>query len=710
MANNIKIQQHDNQDCAAACIASIASFYGLKLPLIKIREACGTDKDGTNIKGIIDAAQKIGMSAKAFKSKDKEAENLVHIPRPLILHFQKEDGWLHFVVLYQMNTKIAVILDPSDGRMHKITVEELKKQWSGYIVILTPAADFKKGDLSTNIWGRFYTLVKLNKKELLHALSGSVVYIIIGLSTSLFLQQIIDKVLPKSDKPLLLFFGVIMFTLLVLSLIINYFRSLFIVRASIKIDSRLIIGYIRHLLRLPVSFFSNRSSGELNSRIGDAYRIRSFLSGRLLVIAVSILSLLFSFALLFTYYWKLALLTLVFVPLYIILYKISNKINKKTNKEIIEASAKFQEMNVEAISSVSTLKYFGGSSIFADKLEGYYVDMAQKLYRGGKNSSVFTVSSDAITKILTFAVIIAGSLFVFNAELSIGELVSFYSIAAFFCTPLAALVESSNQITEAQIAAQRLFDIMDLEEEGSAETLEVPLDGEKEISFENVSFSYPGRMELFSSLSFKIPHGKTTYIKGANGSGKSTIASLLMRGFTPRSGAIRFGGTDISLVPLDKWRKFISIVPQRAELFNGTILENITPGETGPDLNLVLEICGKVGLSPLLNSLPRGLLSKTGEQGRSLSGGERQKVAFARALYLNPKVLILDEATASLDASSAGTIFKLLKELKAAGKTIVLISHDGQCIKLADTIIEINSNAHSEAEGCSQNTNCSHND
>lgn len=696
MDSNIKVRQHDKQDCAAACIASIASYYGLKLPLITIREACGTDKDGTNIKGIIDASRKIGFSAKAFKSKEKEAENLIHIPKPVILHFQKEDGWLHFVVLYKMDAKYAVILDPGDGKTHKISIEEMKRQWSGYLVILSPSADFKKGDSGTNVFGRFYSLLKNNRKEIIPALSGSIVYIIIGLSTSLFFQQIIDKVLPGKDKSLLLFFSVSMLLLLILSLIIGYFRSLFLVRASLKMDAGLITGYLRHLLNLPVSFFGNRSSGELNSRIGDAYRIRSFLSGRLLVIFISIISLLCSFGLLFTYFWKMALLTLIFVPLYILLFALSEKINKKTNKQIIESSAKFQEMNIEAISSINTIRYFGGSDVFARKLEGYYVDMAQKMYKGGRNAALFSTTSDAITKSLLFIVLVCGSLFTFASEFSIGELVSFYSIAAFFSSPLISLVESTNQITEAQIAAQRLFEIMDLEEEGCSETLKVNLDSGKEIRFEEVGFSYPGRMELFRDLSFTLPRGKITLIKGENGSGKSTIAALLMRGYAPDSGAIKIGEINISQVEPSQWRRYISIVPQRAELFNGSILENIAPSDADPDLDKVLGICALTGLLPLLNSLPKGLLSRVGEGGRALSGGERQKVAFARALYIEPAVLILDEATASLDSASKEAITDLITDLKRNGTTIIMISHDVQCTEIADHVIEINSNAHSE--------------
>lgn len=711
MNSNILIRQHDRQDCAAACISSVAAYYGLKMPLIKIREACGTSSDGTSIKGIVDAAKSIGMSGKAFKNTQRQTDSLRHIPKPVILHFQNADGWLHFVVLYKMENKYASILDPSDGKIHKLSIDELKSKWSGYLVIITPAVNFQKGDSSVGILGKFMTLLRANRREIIPALLGALVYIIIGLSTSIFLQQIIDKVLPSQSTSMLLFFGVIMILLIGASLFINYFRTILTLRAGIKIDCTLIMNYINHLLRLPVSFFGGRSAGELNSRIGDAYRIRSFLSGRLIVIFISIISLLLSFAILFTYYWKLALITIIFVPLYIVLYRVSDKINKKTNKEIIEAAAIFEEINIESLSAIETIRYFGAEETFSRKIEKRYVDMAQKLYKGGRNISAFATTSDGISRLLTFTVLIVGALFVFNSELSIGEMVSFYSIAAFFSSPIMALVDSNNQITEAQIAAGRMFEIIELDrEDKEEETLPYIPQKWDNIVFDNITFSYPGRLDLIRNLSINIPSGKITALIGENGCGKSTIAALLMRGYAPVNGSIRIDELDIEHISIKKWRSYISIVPQRSSLFSGSILENIASGENSPDIEKIMEICRRCGLERLISSLKKGLLTGIGEQGKYLSQGERHKIALARALYREPQILILDEITAYLDSESVKIILNLIKEMAESGKTIIMITHQEESIKIADKIYNINTIAQSRVEdyapgNCSQNFN-----
>ncbi len=700
MKKDIKVKQHDKTDCAAACLASVASFWGLNLPLTQIREACGTGKEGTTLKGIIDAAGKIGFSAKGFKSEEKRGVNLFQIPKPAILHLQRPDGWLHFVVLYEITPKRVTILDPDDGEIRKISIEELESQWSGYIVVLEPTPDFQKGEHRTNLFTQFKELIFMHRKELLPALYGSIVYILVGLSTSLFLQQIIDKVLPTKELSLLSLFAIIMALLMGLSLFIGYFRTILIIRAGIKIDGRLIMSYINHLLKLPLSFFNSRSIGELNSRIGDAYKIRSFLSGQLLVIFISIFSLLISFALLFTYYWKLALLVLLFVPLYILLYHISNKINKKNNKQIIESAAQFEASNIETLSSIMSVKYFGAQERFSRKTESRYSDMANKLYKGAKNIALFSISSDAISKTLTLTILIVGSLFVFDSSLTIGELVSFYSITSFFTSPLMTLVESNSSITEAQIAAKRLFEIMDLETEESLKTFKINSVNTKSrvLKVEELSFSYPGRGKLLENLSFSIEKGKITAIVGESGTGKSTIAALLMKGLTPESGNIRFGEVDIRQIPHEEWRKIISIVPQKVELFNGSIIENIAPGDEEPDIENIISVCHLVGADTIIEKLPDGLLGTIGEQGCNLSGGERQKIAFARALYRGAHLLILDEPTSYLDDESRDKMIRLIKSLALYEIGIVLISHDKESIKIADNIIYLNTNAHSEGE------------
>jgi len=682
-----EVKQHDRSDCGAACISSVCAYYGLFVPIIEVRSASGTSQNGTNLQGLIDAAPKFGMSARAMKAKERNWESLSGLDRPVIVHFERRDGWLHYVVLYKWSPDTATIMDPESGRLSKMPKDEFMSQWSGHIAVFIPTPEFKQGDRRTGVWSRFRSLLSFNKGDILASLAGSAAYILIGLSTSLFLQQLIDRAIPSANVTMLVIFAVLMAVMIILAVGIGYLKNLFIIRASLKTDCQLVMAYLKSLFRLPVSFFSNRTSGELNSRINDAYRVRTFIAVRFTSICISLMTLAASFVLMFTFYWRLALLILLYIPLFALLYKISDSVSRKINRRIIEQSAAFDAENVEALSGIHTIRYFGWQDMFLHKLEYRYARLTRESYRGGKCLSAFASAGDAVTRMLTFTILTVGTYFTLDGGFSTGEMVSFFTIAGFFTTPVIDLIDSNSEITQAEIAAERLFEIMDLEPEGGSREIPLPVSEATDISVENLSFSFPARTPLLQDMSFLLRHGAITAITGSNGCGKSTFASLLMRGYRPDSGRIAIAGTDIHIISLSEWRRYVSIVPQMPELFKGAILDNIIPGDEVPDAKRIAKLCTDVGLDGTLARLPEGILSDVGEGGKLLSGGERQKVALVRALYREPKVLILDEATASIDTQSREDIFRLLRHLADGGMTIIMITHENPTA--ADYIVDL---------------------
>lgn len=697
MKKEIKVRQHDRSDCAAACVASICAHYGLRLPLLKIREACGTGPDGTTLQGIIDACGKLGLDAAGLRAKEKCIHDLRDAAKPVIMHLQKKNGWLHYVVLYSMDNTQAIIMDPEDGKLHKTDLGELEEEWSGFIVAAAPSPTFSKGDYRTPVLARFKELFLHYRKEMCLVLAGSAAFIAATLSTSVFLQRIIDDILPSQDRSSLRAVCAILICLTALTWVISFMRSTLLVRASVQIDCRLIMSYFRKLFSLPVSFFDSMTSGELNSRISDAYRIRAFITGRLLLIAVSVITLIIATCILLTFNWKLTLLTLSLTPLFVLLYRISDKVNSRLNRRIIEANAKFEQTSIEWLSSARAVKYFNSGREAVRHIERQYFQTASALYRGGIFTSAMTSTSDVIGRIINILTLTAGAFLVLNSSLSVGELVSFYAFTSVFTAPIVMLIESNREITEARISAERIFDILDMEEESSGKYLDFIPGSEDTIRAVGLCFSFPGRMQLLENLSFDILPGKINLIRGANGSGKSTVAALLMKGYTPQSGKITVGGIDIQTIHHDIWRRHISIVPQKADIFDGTILENIVMGDTDYDIRSVAAVCAMAGLSSMLENIPGGIMAHTGEHACRLSGGERQKIALARALYRKPKVLILDEAATHLDSDSRDRLEKTVRTLRDNGITIILISHEEGAETIADNIIDINKNAHSQA-------------
>lgn len=684
MRKETKVRQHDKNDCAAACIASVCAHYGLMLPAIRIREACGTGPDGTTMQGIIDAFGKLGMDAAGLKAKQKNISELKNASMPLIMHLQKKNGWLHFTVLYGIGGTHATIMDPADGKMHKVALGELEEEWSGYIVAAAPSPSFRKGDSRTDVRSRIKKLVISHRKEFLLIMAGSIACIAATLSISLFAQEIIDRAIPSGSAESLAAISSAMLLLALTGWFVSHIRTVLLVRTSLKIDSTLISGYFRKLFSLPASFFDSTGSGDLNSRISDAYRIRSFITERLMLMSISIITIVATAAVMTALCWKLALITMSSIPVFIIIYTVSDRKGRAINRKVIERNAKFEQSCIEWISAARTVRYCDAGKAAADKAMAGYFPMASALYRSGFLTSAVTSASETAGRLTCTATLVAGAFFVLRSEISIGELVTFFSLATMFCSPVILLIESNREITEAGISAERLFDIMDLDPEDSGGKGKSIPGNVNEIEFRNVCFSYTGRKKLLENISFSIRPGKINLICGPNGCGKSTVAALLMRGYVPQAGTITAGGTDIQTIPLAAWRKFVTLVPQKTDIFDGSILENIVMGNEEYDARDVAAACAMAGL-----------YADTGENACRLSGGEKQKLALARALYRKPGVIILDEASSHMDVESRKRFMEILDTLKGNSITVILISHDNDMDSVADNIIEIKTDAHS---------------
>ena len=696
MKKEIKVRQHDKSDCAAACVASICAYYGLRMPLMRIREACGTGPDGTTLQGIIDACGSLGLDAAGLRAKEKHIGDLTGAAKPVIMHLQKKNGWLHYVVLYGLDSSTATVMDPEDGALHKMDPGALEEEWSGFIVAVSPSPMFRKGDHGTRVLSRFRELLFYYKKEMGMVLAGSAAFIAATLSTSLFLQRIIDDILPGGDRIMLIAAGAAMLLLTALTWLISFMRSYLLVRVSLQIDCRLIVSYFRKVFSLPLHFFDSMGSGELNSRVSDAYRIRSFITGRLLLMAVSVITLVAATAVLLFFDWRLTLITLAFVPAFILLYQVSDRVNRRLNRRIIEENARFEQNNIEWLSSARAVKYFNASREASRKIEGQYFRTASAMHKGGIFISLIASSSDTVSRLITIISLLAGAFFILHSELTVGELVSFFSFSTLFTSPIVMLIESNREITEARISAERIFDILDLDAEDTGDYIDFTPAADDRIEARGIGFSFPGRMKLLDGLSFDILPGRINLIRGSNGSGKSTIAAMLMKGYIPSQGRITVGGVDLRHIHPERWREYISIVPQKPDIFDGTILDNITMGDSGYDIRAVAAACSLAGLSGTIDSLPGGIMAHTGEHACRLSGGERQKIALARALYRRPKVLILDEAATYLDSGSRRRLLETVRTLRKKGVTVVLISHEEEAAEIADNIIDI-TNAHSQA-------------
>ena len=672
------------RDCGAACLASVAGHYGLQLPIAKIRQLCHTDKRGTNALGLIQGLEQMGFNAKGVKA---SLENLPKAPLPAIAHTIFKEQYQHYVVIYKVHKGKISVMNPAYGKIETYTTEEFAKIWTGVLILLEPNEYFEQRNEKTGLYQRFYQLIQPHRSILLQALVGAIFYTILGLSSSIYIQKITDYVLVDGNRRLLNLLSLIMIVLLLFQIFLGVMKSVLTLQTGQKIDKYLILGYYKHLLKLPQRFFDTMRVGEIISRVNDAVKIRTFINDVSIQIVVNVFIVLFSFALMFTYYWKLALIVALVIPFYLGIYAITNWLNKKVERRMMEESAELESHLVESLNAVKTIKQFGAEFYANNKTDIHFSTLLKTIYKSVLNSLFSGNASEFVSRIFTIVLLWVGAGYVIDREITPGELLSFYALIGYFTSPVSQLIGMNKSIQNALIASDRLFEIMDLEQEEVTDKIELTAEQIGNINFENVNFSYGSRREVFKDFSCVIEKGKTTAIVGESGSGKTTLATLIQNLYPVNSGKITIGGYEVQYLSHYSLRTLIGVVPQQIDLFSGNVIENIAFGEDFPDMQRVIDLTKQLGILSFIEQLPNGFQTHLGENGSQLSGGQRQRIAIARALYKNPEILILDEATSSLDTDSEQVIQATLNELKRTGKTLIVIAHRLSTIAHSDTIL-----------------------
>ncbi|WP_333621221.1 peptidase domain-containing ABC transporter [Sphingobacterium multivorum] len=678
------IKQHDIRNCGAACLASIAGYYGTHIPIAKIRQFCHTDTRGTNVLGMVQGLQQMGFNAKGVKG---AIDAIPQIPLPAIAHVVLKEQLQHYVVIYQVEKDKITVMDPGLGKVEKYTFEAFQKIWTGVLILMEPNEYFEQKNEKIDVYKRFWNLIRPHRSVIVQALVGAAVYTLLGLSTSFYIEKITDYVLVDGNLRLLNLLSIGMLVILIFQLLIGTLKSVMVLQTGQRIDKYLILGYYKHLLSLPQRFFDTMKVGEIISRVNDAVKIRAFINDVAIQAVVNVLIVVFSFALMFTYFWKLALIMLLVIPFYLGVYWLSNKLNKKVERRMMEEGAELESHLVESLNSVKTIKQFGIETYFNSGTDNRFSHVLKTIYASVMNGLFSSTSGELLSRLFTIILLWVGSYYVIERTITPGELLSFYALIGYFTGPVTQLIGMNKTLQNALIAADRLFEIMDLEREESEEKLQLTSDLVGDIVFDNVRFSYGSRVEVFRNFSCRIQQSKMTAVIGESGSGKTTLGALIQQLYPLQEGKISIGQYDLNYISKSSLRERIAIVPQQIDLFSGNIVSNIAVGEDIPNFQRLLQVVNELDMMSFIEKLPAGFETQLGENGSMLSGGQRQRIAIARALYRNPDILILDEATSALDTSTEQVIQRAFRRFKDSGKTMIVIAHRLSTIAEADTIM-----------------------
>lgn len=609
------------------------------------------------------------------------------IPLPAIVHTTSSEGYGHFIVLHRVSHHQVTVADPGRGVL-TLSRAEFEKQWTGNLLLLAPDDAFlarRAADRRPSAAQRFVMLLFANTGVLLEALVCAVLMTLLGISTSYFIQHLVDSVLVRGETRLLNALGIGMLAILIFRTLFAAMRQYLLAYVGRKIDLSLIAGYSRHVLSLPMNFFAMRQVGEIFSRANDAAKVREAISGAALTAAVDGVVVLCTAAVLASYDLQLASVVAIFGPLWFALVMLHQPLAKRKSREVMEATAAYSAHIVEDISGVETIKSFNAQSQRTQAGEKRLVRLVQSAFSMQMISTSLDAWGGLLTGIAGLAILWFGGYRVVSGALSIGELMFFYTLLGYLLQPLERLATVYIQFQEAFIAVDRLFQVLDIKPEPLNDR-RAQFDGINDgIELKNIAFRYGCRGHVLRGLNLRIPSGSTVAIVGESGCGKSTLLKLLMRFHEPTEGQVMIDNIDIRDFNLGSLRDKIGIVSQEPFIMNATLRENIALGDASADLSCVIAAARAAGLEDFINGLPERYETVLGERGANLSGGERQRLAIARAILKQPSLLIFDEATSHLDTRTERDLQDRLRHV-FKGRTVLLVAHRLSTVRDADVI------------------------
>lgn len=674
--------QLDQSDCGPSCLLSIIKLYNGNSSLEKIRELSGTTKQGTTMLGLFQAANKLGFNAEGCEA---DINSLIEHNKPVILHLLIANQLEHYVVCYWYSKKDGFLIGDSAVGVYNLSIEQLENFWISKTCLTLETNDTfitqKKQQSNQKKW--FLNLLKEDYKLIWISVLLGVFVAGLGLAMALFSQKLVDDILPSNNIKKLIS-GIILLAILLSARVgISTLRQYFLLKQSKDFNNRINNSFFKELLQLPKSFFDNRKTGELVSRLNDTQRIQNVIKLLTSSLIIDILVSLISTVFLFLYSWKLGLICILSIPVYFFIIYRNNKKILGSQKKVMQSSATSESNFINTIQGISTVKTDNKQSIFNQLNREIFTHYQDQIFNLGKINISLSWQSGLANVIFIIGILIYTSIQVFNNEIKIGELMAILGISGSLLPSIANLALISIPINEAKVAFNRMYEFSSIEKENEdgLEIFEI-----ESISIQNLSFRFAGRSELFQSINIEILKGKLTAIVGESGNGKSTLGQILQRFYDYENGNIIVNDQyNLREIELESYRNLLGVIPQEITIFNGTVIDNILLGTENTPEN-ILNFIHEYGFEFYINQLPQGLMTIVGEEGINLSGGQKQIIALARALYKKPQFLIMDEATSAMDRNTENFTMQLLQKVKS-DCAVLFISHRLNKLKnIADTI------------------------
>ena len=700
------VLQEDAMDCGPASLGMVIKYYEKSYPLNYLRELTYANRNGVTMLGIADAAEAVGLKTLGIRTSfDKLVEKVI---LPCVIHWRQD----HFVVVYKIKVRktasgykgTVYISDPAFGLV-EYSVDEFLDGWistkvdgtdKGMVLMLSPRPDFYEKPTvedGKNSIRWFFQYLRPYKKLLFQIVLGILFGLILQLIFPFLNQSMVDIGIMNNDLNFIVVILIFQLVLAISQMVVGFVQSWISLHVNTRINVSLISDYLAKLLRLPMTFFDSKNTGDIMQRIGDHGRIQDFLTGNSISIFFSFFNFIIFACILGWYNIKLLIIFFVGYTLYVLWVVAFLNIRKKLDYKRFEKAARNQSNIIQLINGVEEIKLNNCEKSMRWHWETIQAELFEVSVKGISIGQIQGAGSFFISQAVGIILSIISAKAVIEGSLTLGMMMSISYIIGQLRGPVENFIGFIHSYQDAKISIERLGEVhfMKDEDQEKEATINELISTDNSITVDKVSFSYqsPSAPQVLKNVSIKIPQNKITAIVGASGSGKTTLMKLLIGNYNPRSGTIKVGDTNLNNINSHFWRSKCGIVMQDGFIFSKTIAENIAISDENIDKQKLFYAAKIANILDFVEERPAGFNTKIGQEGSGLSQGQKQRILIARAIYKDPAYLFFDEATNALDANNEKTIMENLTGFYH-GRTVVIIAHRLSTVRHADQIIVIN--------------------
>ena len=666
--------QMDQMDCGVASLAMVFGYFGSYYSLASLRELAKTTTNGTTALGLVKVAEELGFETQAIQA-DMSLFDLPDLTFPFIVHVLKEGELLHYYVVTGRDKENIYIADPDPGiRLTKLSLERFEKEWTGTSIFMAPSPNYKPHQEKRQGLTSFLPILINQKGLIINIILATFLVTLINIVGSYYLQSIIDTYVPNQGSSTLSIISICLVIVYALQQILSFAQDYLLIVLGQRLSIDIILSYIKHAFHLPMSFFATRRTGEIVSRFTDANSIIDVLASAVISIFLDISTVLIISIILFLQNSNLFFISLLGLPVYVVIIFAFMKPFEKMNRDTMEANATLSSSVIEDINGIETIKSLASEKTRYQKIDREFVDYLKKSFTYSRAESQQKALKKLAQLFLNVCILWMGANLVMDGKMSLGQLITYNTLLYYFTNSLENIINLQSKLQTAQVANSRLNEVYlvksEFEEQKMVEDLSMV---QGDMTFKKVHYKYDYGQDILSDINLTIKHGSKIAFVGVSGSGKSTLAKMMVNFYNPSQGEIRLGDMNLNHIDKKSLRQHINYLPQQPYVFNGTILENLLLGaKEGTTREDILRAVELAEIREDIERMPLNYQTELTSDGTGISGGQRQRIALARALLTDAPILILDEATSSLDILTEKRIVDNLMNLD---KTLIFIAH-----------------------------------